>query len=204
MAKQTSAVASGKAAPVIALAEKHGWTHEVKQDHKNDITTLKFERENVKVNPGLVETVEIRWDGNSCKETPVVSFDGQLRYVRNVAAAKRVLEATQEQNGEPFQKRVAAKQGLRKAAPVKRAPSKTRKLPFTGESTDDEIKAAALGRKIVWLNSISGQFEEDVVLKDKNRNGHYYVSHTGEKRQLSFVGSYGFRSVKLDAIAAVR
>ncbi|QBI97116.1 hypothetical protein SEA_CHILL_52 [Mycobacterium phage Chill] len=196
MSKTTSAIATGKTAAVSALAEKHGWTADTKEDVKNDITTLKLTRGD--------EWVEIRWDRNSCKEMPTVCHEGQLRYVRNVAAAKRVLEATAEQNAEPFQKRAVAKQAARKTAPAKRPRRKDKLVEALPDSDDQQIKEALLGRKILWRNSTSGEFEEDVVLAGKNTNGHYYVSHEGEKRQINFIGAYGFRAVKISAIAQVR
>lgn len=196
-AKPTSAMESGKVDNVVQLAEKHGWTSEVKKDLKSDNTTLRLTRGD--------EWVEVRWDGNSCKEMPAVSYQSQLRYVRNVAAAKRVLEADEATNAAPFQKRTAAKQGMRKAAPAKRVPAKPSKLVAgLNEADDQEVKDLLFGKKIVWLNSISGQFEEDRVLPEKNKNGHYYVQHEDDRRQVSFVGTYGFRSVKISAIAAIR
>lgn len=201
-----------KAEQVAAFAVQHGWSPEYKRDLKNDVTVLKLRRYEAKAgndHPAEIdqigEFVEIRWDGNSCKEMPTVGHEGQLRYVRNVAAAKRVLESTPEANAEPFTKRTEAKQGLRKAAPVKRAPGKTSRLPFNAEtSSDDDIKAALLGHKLVWRNSISGEYEEDTILRSRNYNGLYYVSQSGDRRQISFVGAYGFRSVKLSNVAAVR
>jgi hypothetical protein len=190
-----------KAEAVASFASEHGWSATYKRDTKADSTILKLVRETGKV----VEVVEIRWDGNSCKEMPVANLDGQLRYVRNVAAAKRVIASTAEENEKPFQARTEAKQSLRKAATPKRVPGKTRKLPFTAESSDEEILAAIMGRKVIWeMRMAPGEYQEDVVDPDRNRNGHTYVRGTGEKRQVAFVGAYGFRAVYLDQIAAVR
>jgi hypothetical protein len=195
--KPTTAILSGKADAVAEFAAPHGWTSEIKRDLKADATVLKLTRDD--------EWVEIRWDGNSCKEMPTVCHTGQLRYVRNVAAAKRVIESSSEDNEKPFVARTEAKQSMRKAATPSRAPGKRRKLPFTPESTDDEIVTAVMGKRIIWeLAMAPGEFQEDSVDPDRNRNGHTYVRGTGDKRQLAFVGSYGFRAVYIKQIAAVR
>lgn len=183
--------AAEKAEFIIGFARKAKWKGSAKSS--DGATTVLLERGK--------ETVEIRYDGNSCREMPIVTYDGQVRQVRNVAAALRVIETSAKENASVFEERAEKKVGMRKAQPVKRQPGeRARKIPFTLDDGEDEIKSKLVGKRIVWTNSISGTMEEDTVAADRNRNGHFYVRNG----QVSFVGNYGFRSVKLAQLVAVR
>jgi len=183
--------AAEKADFIVSFAAKAKWKGVVKQTE--DATTVTLTRGK--------ESVEIRYDGNSCKEMPNVTFDGQVRQVRNVAAALRVIGASPKANEAVFVDRADKKAAMRKASPVKRAPgARARKIPFTPEDSEEDVKAKLLGRRIIWTNRISGLMEEDVVAAERNRNGHFSIS----KGQLNFVGNYGFRSVRLEQLVAVR
>lgn len=184
--------AAEKAEFIIGLAAKTKWAGAVKTS--DEAATVLLTRGK--------ETVEIRYDGNSCKEMPTVTFDGQVRQVRNVAAALRVIESSAKANEAVFAERANKKAAMRKAAPVKRAPGvRARKIPFTADEPVEEVKAKLLGKRLVWTNRISGLMEEDVVAAERNRNDHHFSITKG---QLSFVGNYGFRSVRLDQLVAVR
>lgn len=183
--------AAEKADFIVAFAAKAKWTGTVK--HGDESTTVTLTRGK--------ETVEIRYDGNSCKEMPNVTFDGQVRQVRNVAAALRVVGSSAKANAAVFTDRAEKKAAMRKAAPVRREPgARARKIPFTLEDGEDVIKGKVVGKRIVWTNRISGMMEEDVIAPERNTNGGFYVRNG----QLSFVGNYGFRSVRLDQLVAVR
>lgn len=183
--------AADKAEFIVSFAAKAKWKGTVKTG--DDSTTILLTRGK--------ETVEIRYDGNSCKEMPNVTFDGQVRQVRNVAAALRVVGSSAKANEAVFADRADKKAAMRKAAPVRRAPgARARKIPFTAEDSEDDVKAKLLGKRIVWTNRISGLLEEDVVAAERNRNGHFSIT----KGQLSFLGNYGFRSVRLEQLVAVR
>lgn len=184
--------AADKAQFIITEAAKHGWKGTVR---KTDDATL------VRLDRNGNEQIEIRYDGNSIKEEPVALYDGQVRRVHNVAAAFRIIEATPEENAAFYTDRAEKKVGTRKAAKVKRAPgARARKISFTAEDEEETVKAKLLGRKLVWTNRISGELEQDVVSEARNHNGHFYV----RKGQVSFVGDYGFRTVQLDQLVAVR
>lgn len=183
--------AADKAAFIIDFAAKAKWTGTVKKG--DDSTTIVLERGK--------ETVEIRYDGNSCKEMPTATYDGQIRQVRNVAAAMRVLGSSAKANADVFVNRTEKKAAMRKAAPVKRAPGvRARKIPFTAEDSEEDVKGKVLGKRVTWINKISGLMEEDVVAAERNRNGHFGIRNG----QLNFVGNYGFRAVRLDQLVAVR
>lgn len=188
--------AQEKSANIIADAQEHGWTGTVKTSE--DATVVKLTRG--------VEFIEIRYDGNSCREMPVVGYDGQVRQVRNVAAALRVIAQDDIANASVFANRTEKKAAMRKAAPVRRAPGQKAKqdagklAELAQEADEDAVKAKLVGRKLIWTNRISGELEEDVVDPTRNRNGHFYV----RQGQVSFVGNYGFRSVRLDQLVAVR
>lgn len=183
--------AAEKADFIVSFAKGNKWAGSVK--HGDESTTVVLTRGK--------EAVEIRYDGNSCKEMPIVTFDGQVRQVRNVAAALRVIGSSAKANSEVFADRADKKAAMRKAAPVKRAPGvRARKIPFTADEPVEDVKAKLLGRRIIWTNRISGLMEEDVVAPERNRNGLFAIA----KGQLSFVGNYGFRSVRLDQLVAVR
>ena len=188
--------ASEKAAFIINYAATYGWTGSTKVS--DDALIVKLERG--------VEAVEIRYDGNSCKEMPNVVYDGQVRQVRNVAAALRVVEADDTSNASVFKNRTEKKAAMRKAAPVKRSPGARAKqeadrlVGLLAEDNEEAVKSKLVGRKLIWTNRISGDLEEDTVTTERNRNGHFYVRNG----QVSFVGNYGFRSVRLDQLVAVR
>jgi len=183
--------ANEKAAFIVDFAAKAKWTGTVKV--VDEATTVLLTRGK--------ETVEIRYDGNSCKEMPYVTFDGQVRQVRNAAAALAVVGSSAKANAAVFANRTEHKAGMRKASPVRRAPgARAKAAVLTLDGDEDEIKAKLLGKRVIWTNRISGELEEDDITESRNRNGHFYV----RGGQVSFVGSYGFRSVRIDQLVAVR
>lgn len=183
--------AADKAAFIASVGAKTKWKSSVKT--ADDATMITLTRGK--------ETVEIRYDGNSCVEMPTVTYDGQVRQVRNVAAAMRVLESSAKENAAVFVDRAEKKAAMRRAAPVRRAPGeRAQRIAVTLDGEEDDIKAKLIGKKLVWTNRISGELEQDVVTQSRNSNGHFYVRNG----QVSFVGNYGFRSVRLDQLVAVR
>jgi hypothetical protein len=90
-------------------------------------------------------------------------------------------------------------------------------LPFDHDSTDDEIRAALLGKTITWINRFSGQVETADVSPKPNhfsvcRNGNDYInfvypiparvmSRWGKEHMES--DTYGFRSVYINRIVSV-
>lgn len=210
---QTTAQASGKVEDVKAFGKEHGWLHgSVKPNYKQDAVVLKMRR--AKQEGG--EFIEVRWDGNAIKELIAVSDGRNIKYVRNVAALKRHLAATEKERLAVFveKPKPAPKPKTEKAQDVTerrvaRAKSSRRRkaMPFTPESPDEQILDAVRGRKITWLTRLAHTEEVDRIEPQRNTDkGKFYISH-GEhegRRQLQFVGECGFRAVYIDAIVAVR
>lgn len=173
-------------------ADQYGWDL---HSRKAEGTTV------VKMTRG-VEMVEIRYEENACKEMPVVMYDGQIRRVRNPAAAVRVLANDPSENLSVFANRENSKSGMRRAATVKRVPGQRamQTANHLQDMSEEDLKAKLLGKTLIWENRTSGKMEEDVVHERNAKSGLYYVRNN----QLSFVGNYGFRSVSLGQVVAVR
>lgn len=87
--------------------------------------------------------------------------------------------------------------------PLIRAVVAAKRLPFVvGETPESEIIKAVFGKKIVWINSISGRREEAVVRGNRHLR---IVSGQAGRPILTFVDTAvtGFRSVALEKILQV-
>lgn len=89
------------------------------------------------------------------------------------------------------------------------------KIPFDPQAAEDfEILAKVAGRKLVWINSISGEQESARVAAEDYRNpktgsapaAYTHISYSSEGRRiLTFVdqAGTGYRSVGVDSIVQV-
>ena len=193
---------TGKVTSITEYATQAGWTHEkTKRSKELDAVKIKFNNGD--------EWFEVRFDGNSCKEQPVISDGSTLKYVRNIAALKRHIAASEDERLSVF---AAKARATKTAAERKEARTpKRRKLNFTADTPDAEILEGLLGRKLVWQSHIDKSVvSEDRVHREKNTRHYHLATREGSDvpslgdRILHFVGDFGFRAVSLDAILAVR
>lgn len=133
-----------------------------------------------------------RWDGSLSNWT----FDGRsIRMASHSDALRRIAGHPEDVPGAEERKK-----------PV-RQPT-MRNVPFDIDGAyDHEIVEAVAGRRLVWLNSMTGE-EESANVPPSGRQTRVHVSSTG-RRILTFCdyagnASTGYRSVALDALVAVK
>jgi hypothetical protein len=148
------------------------------------------------------ETIDIEWVSGVFQGTCLYSFDGRSVKLNNASAAKKRMARPVEEAAEEVA-RASANRIIRKSAPA----PKTRALPFTEASLDQEVIDAVEGRKITWLNSISGEEEHDYVPAPRQGKGarptHTKITEGKRGRTLTFVGMGGFHDVLVSSIVAV-
>lgn len=148
------------------------------------------------------ETIDIEWVSGVFQGTCLYSFDGRSVKLNNASAAKKRMARPVEEAAEEVA-RASANRIVRKSAPV----PKTRALPFSEASLDQEVIDAVEGRKITWLNSISGEEEHDYVPAPRQGKGarptHTKITEGKRGRTLTFVGLGGFHDVLVNSIVAV-
>jgi hypothetical protein len=181
-----------KAAHFGAFAKEHGWTGKWSEDEESGILHLFARR-------GENETIDIWWiiaNGAAHPDMlPIYTLSGEKIKCRNVSAAAAHAAKSEDDANE---RRAAA----RRAKPKKHAEHEHKVVKTTKylEMHDDELERLVLGRKIKWVNSLSGDVEEAVVGGSKIkprviRNGH---------DRLDFLCDEGFRSAYLDQIVSIR
>lgn len=184
-----------------SVAEEHGW----KIDHLADSSESPYLL--IRVNRGG-EQISIWWRDAKLTEAPVYSYAGVETKLRNHSAM------LQQMACRPDPVRIKRK--------AKKAASRTsgvdlldiiKALPWDPDELDDrELKRACYGRTLVWLNSISGMPEQDMVRADPdnpasgpnwNANVYRVTRSRSGRRAISFVGMFGYRSVGTDALLQV-
>jgi len=174
-------VATSKAQQFALIAEGLGWAvRRIKRDEKRQVIATR-EAEKYVLMWGVDETTgRDRFLGGSYR------YDTHHEPVRLVKAA---IEA------------------MSKAPQTQRVhdDGELSRLPFDpAHSTDNEILAAVLGKKIIWRSALSGLDDEGTVSQDK-RYLRIETMPTNGKRILTFVSPLlgGFRSVDINTIRKV-
>jgi len=81
----------------------------------------------------------------------------------------------------------------------------SRYVPWTPESTDDEILKAVQGCTVTWIRSLDNELVSATVPVDREKK-HIKVSRVKSdpsKRNLEWADPYGFHAVRLDSIVQV-
>lgn len=185
-----------KAQAFVECTVGHGWKPDIKTDGER--TTLTVRRGS--------EAIDLAWENGVFQHPCTYSMNGRTIQLRNASAAKQRM-AMDPQKAEEETATVAARKVVRadRAAAPKRA--RTRALPFNDESTPKEILEALTGRKIVWINSVSGAEEVDRVptpAEVRNRRNLPTMNEGPRGLTIDFPGQSGSRSVLISAIVTVR
>ena len=182
-----------KAKAFIEDAHKLGWIGQAFVEGEHVRVTVK--RGN--------ETIDIEWVSGVFQGTCVYSFDGRSVKLNNASAAKKRMARSAEEATEEVA-RASANRIVRKSAPE---PKTRAALPFTEASLDQEVIDAVEGRKITWVNSISGEEEHDYVPAPRQGKGarptNTKITEGKRGRTLTFVGMGGFHDVLVSSIVAV-
>lgn len=194
-------------------AEKAGWT--VKRIRKADGSkTVKAERAG--------EFLEMTWSkGEKFVYPGAYSNDGASRNVRNASEGRQILTNTKEKNAPNSVRKTSRTNGHAVAGSVVR--ELTKKVPFNPEEDDPAAIVKALrGKKLVWRNSITGNYEEARVpaaLRHvKQRDGSFKAvkdqsTFITESRSLETLGrrmlnfcdpTGGYRALFLDQLVQVK
>lgn len=145
-----------------------------------DVFTMEMRREETG------EAIRLSWKNGFC-EGPINYYrDGDASALANVKTALLRMAS----DPEPVEEKP-------------RAVVATKKLPFViGETPESEIIKVVFGKRIVWVNTLSGKREEAVVRGKKHLR---IVSGQAGRPILTFVDTAvtGFRSVALEKILQV-
>jgi hypothetical protein len=184
-----------KALQFKAEAEKSGWTVEISVVD-SELTELVATR-------GL-ETVHQAWTNGVWQEAAsTYSIADRTLKPRNAKGALTRMSRSAEE-AEAELSRVASNTFFRRRSSPEETQSKRRaQLPFTLESSDEEVIAALDGRTVKWHNRLSNTQEEAHV----TRGGKYIRLVTvGEERVLQFCEhrGQGFRAFRLSDVVRVR
>jgi hypothetical protein len=147
------------------------------------------------------ETIEIVWYSGVITYGNLVHVIGDRTVkLRNVSHALQIALRTAEEAHKEFA-RVANSRAFRPAPKAAATATAGRKaLPFGAEAPAEEISKAVLGKRIVWLNRISGMEESAVASGDPRWVS---VREAAGERVLQFCSVNGFRACRLSAIVRV-
>lgn len=190
-----------KAASFITAADSLGW--------KLDGTRSEGDHTEVTVKRGP-ESIHIGWVGG------VFIYDeclysnagrGTIK-LRNASAAKKRMAMSPDEASEEASRiqnhhhREPSDDGG-KDSPVKRQ----RRPKFNEGMRDDEILDAVYGRRITFVNRISGEEDHDYVPRPqevRRVSNRPRIEESRSGRVLTFTGSSGYRSVLVQSIVAVK
>lgn len=155
------------------------------------------------------EKIVIEWQDGVFVDSCEYSHAGRTPIkLRNASAAKKRLTVPPAVAAEEAQKVSAHK--VAQAPRAVRSPGTVRgALPFSEASLDADVIEVLGGRRITWLNTISGTEEEDQVIvpvrDGKGRLANQPKITEGKRgRTLTFVGAGGWHDVLLASICRVR
>jgi hypothetical protein len=132
------------------------------------------------------ESIQVAWSNGFCEGPITYRHDMRSRTLANVKTALLRMQSEPE----PVEEKP-------------RAVVAVRKLPFViGETPESEIIKVVFGKRIVWVNTLSGKREDAVVRGKKHLR---IVSGQAGRPILTFVDTAvtGFRSVALEKILQV-
>lgn len=184
-----------KADAFMDEAEQAGWNVEF-IDHEDvpGYIVVKARREYIAEALRQEEVLDLSWSPTRLIEAHYISgLPGEVaKKLSSVAGAIIRLS-------EPAPRQRMTSNKVKRDEPVKRIPKE--KLPFDiEEAYDDEIFDAVRGRKLVWLNTTSENYEEARV-------GMRYLrieTGTAGRAILTFCSPEGFRSVALENLVQVK
>lgn len=162
-------------------------------------------------NENTGEVIHVAWEtGRWIAEPARYEYAGRVTKVKNASAAKKRM-ASQPDIVAPSRRRSATGE-------VVEGPTRVmaRMVPFDPENTSEgELRSKLAGRRLVWINSVSGGLEEAHVPPARPATERRSASPAGGKQFkiengeagrpiLTFCGPEGFRSVALEKILQVR
>jgi hypothetical protein len=185
---------SGKKANTFAdKAEALGWTATLRDSQASeDRVTCVAKRD--------AEVISIEWldgvfDNQTCFHT---TPGGRALKLRNAShALKRMALAPVDVVREDA--KVGIHRATRPAVGSGASGSPTPRTAYFAEDvSDEEVLASVAGKTITWVNAISGALESDQVKGEA-----LIKSRTLQHRALHFLGSNGFRAVRVSAIVSL-
>lgn len=199
-----------QAGKLRAVGEEHGWQYSEEWD--DDTLRAKVVRGD--------EVIEIEWTNGKLFIAPTYTFAGETTLNRNLADCLRHVKA--KPNFARAARRARRKRSTSTVAAMASAPGYdvpgnglpsdgtpefSRALPWNPDELDDKtLLKQCYCRTLLWKNSITGEVNEDTVLRGINFNAQIYkikYSSSG-RRIIMFHGQQGFRSVGVDALLQVR
>lgn len=156
------------------------------------------------------ETVRVTFRDNKLDlaEMPTHEYSGRVVKLRNVSAAKKVMEASAEAAAasQPVSGPRRERKERERHEDDRGAVVITRRLPWPSdeEPTDEELIAYIVGKKLVWRNTVGGTYEEaHAVPSDKSTQ--VVSSPRNGKRVLNFLSAEGaFRSLYVENLVQIR
>ena len=182
----------------VAHAKASGW--KAKVEHGDDgLITCVAKRDN--------ETITVSWMGNRFVDDARYQAGAYSISLRNIAAAQRKMTETPDDAAKSRTRSVVRRKrvGKLEAANAAEELPVHKRLPFDPEtSPDEEVFEALYGRRIVWRNSVTGNFDRATIQADRKQK-HLKISMPhGTYRVLEFCAQEGmFRAVQLDRILQV-
>lgn len=149
-------------------------------------------------NEATGESIDIAWSAGVCEPHIPYSHAGRIIKLKNASAARKRMSQEPDVIAPRRSRPSPNEDGTERAARVLQ-----RSVPFDmASASEKDIFAAVAGRKIVWINSISGLPEEATVTGKKQIR---IVNGAAGRPILTFVDAFmtGFRSVALEAILQV-
>jgi hypothetical protein len=211
----TDTRSSTKADEFIADACKWGW--EVSKDERAaNIASVTVGRDD--------EAICISWQDGRFLENCTHTIGARTVKLRNASAARGAMNTPPEKVRRDVRQRVASQERGTRPAPV---PPTAAKLPFDIKtSSDADIIAALLGRRISWWHPLTRTMERASIpatqfvpvtikykengtertrtVREQVNNRHVKIDITpAGRRVFTWVAPEGFRSVALDAIVRI-
>lgn len=200
---------AGKANNFMKHAQSYDWktTWEADEDYEwVEVTAVRGS-----------EKIIITWMNNQLNCPPVYVLSGMKTTLHSAAVAKRTVEAARP-DYESHHKRVKlskARQGTPKDS-SNTPESSDYTLPFSIEDDDSTILKAIRGNTIVWRNSMTGEYESELVphrISDgkgvrvfnwDTKHVFYLAESPSGREYLSFMNLNGvFRAVALESLVGV-
>lgn len=200
----------GKANKFMKLAQSYDWKTTWKADEGYEWVEVTATRGS--------EKIVIDWMNNQLNGPPVYVLSGMKTTLHSAAVANRTVQAARP-DYESHHKRVKLSQA-RQGAPKdssSHAPGSDYTLPFNMEEDPDSVILKAIrGNTIVWRNSMTGEYESELV-PHKISDGKgvrvfnwdtervFYLAQSNRGRDyLSYMNLNGvFRAVALDSLVGV-
>lgn len=198
-----NAPSGNKAQALCAFAVASGWASHIEDGVSGSVRVIS-ERDPERV------IVTFRDNKLDLAEMPVHEYGSRVVKLRNVSAAKKVMETTPEDaaKSQPTAAVRRERKERERHEDERGAVVLSRRLPWSEdeEPTDAELMKLVIGRKLVWRNGIAGTYEEAHVLpKEKQKQLSIVVSPRNGKRVLNFASvDGGFRSVYVENLVQIR